>query len=402
MDLGGMVRKSFIVVLLAAGLLAGGAAAAQEIQDGREPPVIQANNAFGVKLFRQLAGDAAGKNVFYSPSSVAAALQMALLGAGGSTREAMARAMELAGVPDGELKAVRSDAAQTTGVTLETANSMWINQRIKPRPEYLQDVTRRFDALATSLNMADPGAADRVNGWVAGKTHDKIQKLVGPLSEATALLLVNAVYFKGKWQHVFDAQQTKDAPFHLSGGGERTVRMMEQARKFPYKRGDGFQAVKLPYGAGRVEMVVVLPDAADGLDAWIKGLEGERWKSLFDGFASRQGRIALPRFKIEYETKLNDPLKALGMTEAFAPGRADFSRMITPPPGAFISEVKHKAFVEVNEEGTEAAAATSVQMELTMAMPAEPFNMAVDHPFLCVIRDNQSGEVLFMGAIAQP
>jgi serpin B len=185
--------------------------------------------------------------------------------------------------------------------------------------------------------------------------------------------------------------------------------MMKQsrARHYPYKRGERFQAVKLPYGeAGRVEMVIVLPDAADGLAGVMKELEGERWKALFGGFdsqANQMGWVELPRFRIEYETQLNAPLKALGMAEAFDRDRADFSRMIAPPPTACISEVKHKAFVDVNETGTEAAAATSVRMELTMApVGGEVFRMVVDRPFLCAIRDGETGELLFLGAICQP
>jgi hypothetical protein len=207
---------------------------------------------------------------------------MALLGAAGSTREAMTRSLELAGVGADSLKAVKADATQTTGVTLESANSMWINQRIKVRPEYLKDVTRRFEAAVELIDVSNPKTADRINDWVAGQTHGKIQKLVGRLDDATALLLVNAVYFKGKWQYPFKPEKTEDATFHLAGGGEKTVKMMRQSESFPYKRGEGFQAVKLPYGEGRIEMTVVLPDAVDGLAALIKGLEGDRWRTLFD------------------------------------------------------------------------------------------------------------------------
>lgn len=355
---------------------------------------------FGFKLFQSLNDGAEGRNVFYSPASVQTALRMALLGAGGETREAMANT--LGGEAGGRAPGKQDYVAD---VTLEEANSLWSGARYKIEPDYVKQVKARFDARAEQLVFTNPDAAAKINAWVSERTHGKIDKIVGQLNEMTALVLVNAIYFKGKWQKVFKTEETQEAPFHPVGGGESKVQMMSQRGSFQYLRGDGYQAIKLPYGDGRIEMIVALPDEAQGLDAFVRGLDAARWQALVRGLRKQEGLIKLPRFKAEFEQSLNEPLKALGMAVAFDPEHADFSKIVAPPLRAYISQVKHKAVVEVNEEGSEAAAATSVEISVTSAMPMEPpkpFEMIVDRPFLCAIRDARSGEILFLGAIRKP
>jgi len=328
-------------------------------------------------------------------------MQMVRQGAAGPTREALTTALELGNLPAD--KPSLTPLPPGASVALDVANSLWANRRIKFEPAFIARMKRDYAARVEALDFSDPQSPAAINKWVAAATHDRIPEIISKLSAADALVLLNAIYFKGTWLRPFDKDATQDAPFHLSGGGEKQVRIMNQSGRFNYQAGKGFQAVRLPYKGGQIEMLVFLPDAALGLNVLLDGLDEARWNAWLGGFEARQGAVGLPRFKIEYEATLNEPLKALGCALAFDPDRADFSAMIAPPPKAYLSEVKHKSFVEVNEEGTEAAAVTSARMSLTSAMPAAaPFQMTVDRPFLCAILDTPSGEILFLGAIQNP
>ena len=216
------------------------------------------------------------------------------------------------------------------------------------------------------------------------------------------MFLINAVYFKGQWQKKFDKALTKEKPFHLPDGKQKPAPMMAQSGKYLYHRGDKFQAVSLPYGNGGVSAYLFLPDEGSSLDEFLKGFSHQKWEALINNFNSTPGDIELPRFKLDYEKTLNDPLKALGMGMAFSKADADFSG-IRPERDLYISEVKHKAVIEVNEEGTEASAATSVGIAITSAQrPQQPFRFIADRPFLMAIRDSQTGAILFMGAVMEP
>ena len=236
-------------------------------------------------------------------------------------------------------------------------------------------------------------------------TEGKIDRIIDRIEPEAVLFLINGIYFKGQWQISFDKEKTKEDIFRLAGGTQKKLPMMFQSRRFLYQKGKGFQAVALPYGAGRISMYVFLPDEQTTLDQFERNLTIENWQSWMNTFRFVPGDLTLPRFKVEYDASLNDMLKALGMAEAFDPSRADFSGIAGPSAGnrVFISEVKHKALAEVNEEGTVAAAVTSVGIFTTSAQPPqEPFTMKVDRPFFFAIRDNTTGVVLFMGSVADP
>jgi serpin B len=215
------------------------------------------------------------------------------------------------------------------------------------------------------------------------------------------LVLVNAVYFHGRWKDPFEQTATVVRPFTLLSGAKPQCPFMSRSGSYKYLKGDGFQAIRLPYGSDRFAMYVVLPDAIDGLPALLRGLDRKEWSAWLGKMQPSEGSISLPRFKVEYGEELSKPLVALGMASAFA--KADFSGM-TVHRDLFISEVAHKTYVDVNEEGTEAAAATEVGVAASSApmSPGTPFNMVVDHPFLCAIRDDKTGEILFLGAIYDP
>ncbi len=367
--------------------------------------LVDANTKFGFKLFSEILKQDSKQNVFVSPTSVAIALSMAYNGASGETQQAMAKALELQGMSlqdinqaNETLKASLENA--DPAIQLSIANSLWAKQGITFKPDFIQTNKQFYSAKVTELDFAKPDASSIINNWVKENTRGKINQIVGQLQPSDVLFLINAIYFKGNWTKQFDKSQTTEKPFYLSDGTQKKHPMMSQSGKYRYYENETFQAVTLPYGKGRLSLYVFLPRKNTNLDTFQQQLTLENWQQWINQFGMRQGSIQLPRFKFDYDIQLNSALKALGMESAFSAG-ANFSNMTSA--SVAIDEVKHKTFVEVNEEGTEAAAATSVGMVLTsVRVPQEPFQMIVDRPFFCAIRDNQSGTVLFMGSIKEP
>jgi len=363
---------------------------------------------FGINLFSDIFGTKPDQNIFLSPSSVAMALAMTYNGASGATQEAMATVLGFEEMDGDEVNQANTTIIESLEsldpeIQLEIANSLWSRKGIAFKPEFLEANRDFFEAEVTELDFSDPEAAQTINEWVGRKTHQKIQKIVDSIDPMAVLFLMNAIYFKGKWTDEFDPAQTKDLPFHLAGESRKNVPMMSQKGEFRYLEGDGFQAIKLPYGNKRVNMLVFLPERASSLKAFVQKLDSGSWDAWMSQFERAQGEIILPKYKIEYAKSLNEPLMHLGMGVAFDGEKADFSRMCEVPPVVYINEVKHKSYIDVNEEGTEAAAVTSVEMRATSAAPPpKKFRMVVDRPFFFAIQDNQSGLLLFLGSIADP
>jgi serpin B len=237
------------------------------------------------------------------------------------------------------------------------------------------------------------------------KTEGKIDKIVEEIGPDLVLFLINAIYFKGQWQVEFKKENTKPDVFRLAGGEQKKLPMMSQSGSYNYYKGKDFQSVALPYGKGGVSMYVFLPDEQTDLNRFEQQLTSENWDMWMKSFRVTPGDLMLPRFKVEWESELIETLQAIGMAEAFDPRRANFSQMaeLNSSNKLYISQVKHKTFGEVNEEGTEAAAVTSVGVSVTSAQePRERFVMKVDRPFFFAIRDNLTGVVLFMGSITNP
>jgi serpin B len=272
---------------------------------------------------------------------------------------------------------------------------------VKLQKQFAADCDKYYQAPVTTLDFGRPDAVTTINDWVSKNTNGRIKQIVSELKPEEILVLVNAIYFKGSWTKAFDPKLTAPREFHLASGSAQR-RMMSREARFRYKADAAMQAVALPYGDERLNLYIFLPRENDGLPKLIDATKPGNFAELFIGFDEQKGTVVLPKFKIEYEHSLNVALKQLGMGLAFAPG-ADFSRMVVPPNTAAISDVLHKTFVEVNEEGTEAAAVTGVKM-LATAMPRqdEKFSFVCDHPFLCVIRDDVTGSILFLGAIYDP
>jgi serpin B len=374
--------------------------------------VVVANTRFGFKLFAEVAKQDAGKNVFISPSSIAFALAVTYNGASGETRRAMTETLELHGMSLDEVNRANAKLREMLTsldpqVKLAIANSLWLKHGETFKPEFVQRGRDFYDAEVSNFGNQD---APVINGWVSNKTLGKITKLVTDSDVSSAILmLINAIYFKGNWTAPFDRAQTREGDFTLLDGRRKKLPMMSKsggyrlqdgvfkATSYPYYQGKGFQAVSLPYGSERVSMYIFLPDKESSLAGFQKQLTAKNWDDWMSRFHTTRGSIVLPRFKLDYEIKLNETLESLGMGVAFGP-RAEFGEM-TPPP-AFISKVIHKTFVEVNEEGAEAAATTAVMV--LGGPPVESFTMIIDRPFFCAIRDNETGTLLFMGSIVDP
>lgn len=393
----------FPLVLLGAAALVCRVAESPQAGAPVDDRVVTADNTFGFHLFAALVKKQPDRNVFLSPTSIALALQMTYNGAAGETRQAMAKALELQDIP---LETVNSaNAALLAGldspdpkVTLDIANGLWVHNESNLKPDFLQ---RSRDAYRAEIGSL-AGAPASINAWVSRKTHGKIDRLFegGDLANAVAVL-VNAVYFKGLWTNAFAESATQSGKFTLQNGTAKTLPMMHQSGWYGYHQGEHFQAVRLPYGAGQWSMILFLPDTQTPLTTFLAQLSLANWQKWVGQLVGTPGDIALPRFKTEYATGLNDTLTDLGMGIAFSSGQADFTGMMAGDHSP-ISQVMHKTVVEVNEKGTEAAAATGVVKSTAIIRQPPRFRMDVDRPFVCAIRDDRTGALLFLGAIFNP
>lgn len=371
-----------------------------------DPRLVSAHTNFGFKLFSQLLQAQPDENVVISPSSVAIALSMAYNGANGETQKAMADALALQGMGLGDLNQANADLENLLenadpAVQVAIANSLWARQDVTFNSDFLQRNQDFYNAEIATLDFTNPAAVGTINDWVSQKTEGKIPQIINEIDPDDVLFLINAIYFKGSWMEEFDPSRTSDRPFTLLDGTQKQHPMMIQGGKFDYAETEQFQAIELPYGEGRMSMYVFLPRETYSLSEFQQILTPDNWDNWMRQFTQREGSLELPRFKFEYGSSLNDALKAMGMAVAFEPNQADFSGLSDAK--TFINDVQHKTFIEVNEEGTEAAASTSVGISITSAqLPQDPFEMRVDRPFFFAIRDNQSGTVLFMGSIVNP
>ncbi|MFD0710937.1 serpin family protein [Paenibacillus sp. GCM10027626] len=370
--------------------------------------IVKASNEFGMHLYRQLVQTEQNKkkNIFISPTSISLALAMTYNGSNGETQTAMAKTMGWQNMSLDEInqgnKALISLLQQSgNGVQVSIANSLWSRKGIAFHNDFMKTNQAFYDAQVTELDFSSPKAVDTINDWVNNNTNGKIPNMIESIDPMEVLILMNAVYFNGGWKEEFQPSATKEERFRLQDGSAKQVQMMAQTGTYEYFQEEGFQAIRLPYGEGQMDMLIILPDESSSLDALYELLEADysRWHQPF---GMSKGEIKLPRFKIEYDVPLKEPLQAMGMTLPFDEAKADFSGMAPVPPNLFISGVTHKSFVEVNEKGTEAAAVTSVQMAGASAPVDPPFQMTVNRPFFFAIEDCQTGAWLFLGAVTEP
>lgn len=373
-----------------------------------EPKLVAAMNDFGFALYRQLAEKPG--NVFLSPASIELALGMTYNGARGETRAGMAKALSYGDMSLDEVNKANAEllallANPDPKVDLYVANALWGKQGVAYDAGFMQRCKDSFLAEPYSVDFLSPEAATRINDWVKQKTREKIQDIVAADALRDAILvLTNAIYFKAGWTDAFPVAATRDGTFTTGDGKQITVPMMRRTGRFEYLENEAFQMVRLPYQGQFVGMYVVLPREGVTLKDVAAKLTAGQWKSWTEETRSRDGEVQLPRFKTEYSSSLKTALSALGMADAFDPNKADLNGIL--PPGAtserlFISDALHKTFLSVDEQGTEAAAATAVIVGIT-SVPANPFKMVVNRPFLLAIADKPTGTILFLGSISEP
>lgn len=354
-------------------------------------------------------------NLALSPASISAALAMTWGGARGATAKQMEKVLHFAGPQEKTVRAAgqlaRSLESPGRAITLRTANRLFGEKSYQFDKAYLQLTREAFGAPLEPLDFrhAAEVSRKRVNGWVEDQTQKRIQNLIPPtgVTADTRLVLVNAIYFLGDWLEPFTKKSTIGATFHVSKSKKHDVPTMHQIAHFHFAAKDGLKALELPYKGGDMSMLIVLPDAVDGLGALEASFDAKRLDSIVSSLESKRVSVSLPKFKVDPATSLSlgDALVKLGMPLAFDRDKADFTGIANPPSPAdrlYIGKVFHKAFVKVDEKGTEAAAATAVVMPRAGGMPQQPVTFNADHPFLFFIRDHKTGLVLFMGRVADP
>jgi len=386
--------------------------------------LVKGNSAFTFDLYQAL-GEGNG-NLFYSPYSISLALAMTYAGARGGTAQQMADTLhfilsqdrlhpafngldlELARRsegPTGQEGEGTRPGRRVQGFQLHIANSLWGQIGYVFLSEYLDLLAENYGAGLRLLDFANAPEESRVtiNAWVSEQTEDRIKGLIPPggISKITRLVLVNAIYFNAAWQYPFKEELTHDGTFHLLDGGEVSVPMMKQTESFGYAEGEGYQAVELPYVGGELSMIILLPEAG-GFEAFEGSLDAERVEAIVRELAHKRVALTMPKFTFDSSFMLANTLAGLGMPDAFSRGAADFSGM-DGTREFFIGEVIHKAFVSVDEAGTEAAAATAVIMAgAAPGTPVPPIEVTVDRPFVFLIRDIKTGAILFVGRVVNP
>ncbi|HQE84326.1 MAG TPA: serpin family protein [Candidatus Hydrogenedentes bacterium] len=376
-------------------------AAAEPSEGAGLQSVVQGNTAFAVDLYRRLSEEPG--NLFVSPYSISLALGMTYVGARGNTALEMAAALHFPESQEALHPALKDltrrllETASATGQKLDIANGLCLTGG-GVSPEYKSLLENSYDAELFA------GSVDKINAWVNDKTEGKIDKILEQLSPNSVCVLLNAIYFKSLWESQFEKSNTRNAPFMVSPGKEVSVPLMYQKCSLRILHKEKFQAASIPYKGGKMSMIILLPDDVDGLPALEKQLSAQslaQWLGELDKAFSEEISFFLPKYKLETEYDLVSHFKALGMLDAFdSSGKADFTGMGWRKGELWISQVKHKAFVEVNEEGTEAAAATAVEMVTKQA--GRPRVFRADHPFLFLVRDNETGALLFLGRLVNP
>jgi len=341
--------------------------------------------------------------VFISPTSIALALAMTYNGAAGDTKTAMEATLQKAGLTTEEINTgykslIDALVSVDPKVLLEIANSIWYDKNFSVLQSFVDVNQQYYNALVSPLDFAAASAPAAINDWVNDKTHGKIPEVIQGIPGDVVMYLINTIYFKGKWKFEFEKDNTEVEPFTLKNGDTEQVPFMKQETSLPALQNALFSMVELPYGQGNFVMDVMLPNENHTTDEIVAALNPENWDSWIASLTDRNINIWFPKFKFNYKNELNDELSDLGMGIAFS-DMADFSG-INGTGGLAISRVLHKSFVEVNEEGTEAAAVTVVEIIETSAGPGNEFK--IDRPFLFAIREVKTGSVLFMGRVQNP
>lgn len=398
----------FVVVLIVC-VIVGVRHIQAELAMGSVMPVdknlISANTDFAFRLLNNIASKHPGSNILISPSSLSMSLAMAYNGSEGDTHKTMSLAlgldkMSLQDINESNANLLANLNNPGAGVNISMANGLWTGKIFPIVPGFIDMSRKYYDAKVSSLDFADPSAKSSIDAWVSKKTHGKIDRIAEGLDGLSVLCLVNAIYFKGTWTSCFDKDWTHNQPFMLEDGKVKNVPMMSQKGRFRFCEGKDFEAVALPYGSGRMSMYIFIPREGLSLREFLETLDADKLKSWLSTFGEFELQVTIPRWKLECETDLIKPCTDLGMGIAFDPDRSNFRGICKHSGGnnVYIEVIKQKTFIEVNEEGTEAAAATFTLFGARSASP----EIRVNRPFFYAIRDDKTGAILFMGTVVDP
>lgn len=375
--------------------------------DAKSAQLIEADNAFGLEIFQNIRKKTNEENIMISPLSISVAFAMAYNGADSETKAEMEKALKLNGLTTEQINnsykmLINGLQSLDKDVVFEIANAIFYADGFSVKNDFLNTNKNIYDAEIEKLNFNSVLSVQHINNWVANKTHDKITSIIGQLSPDDRMVLLNAIYFNGIWTNKFDENGTQKLSFIKTDGTRTEVPMMKKEETLDYTSNSLFSAIKMPYGTGQYNMVVMLPENDINSQDLIDELSSENWKNWMNNFEQKNPVvITMPRFKYAFETKLNNVLKEMGMEKAFQPKIADFSKM--SDEDLYISSAIHKSFIDVNENGTEAAAVTSITMSTTsigIEPPKTYFN--VNRPFIFAITEKDTNAILFIGEVQNP
>ena len=408
-------RRVIVLVSLVAALFScgGNDTPLNELTDLRalsaaEQQVVGSSNTFAFDLFSRISRKDDGKNVFISPFSVSSALAMTLNGASGDTKTAIAETLRLSGLSDGEINSAYRDLVTflfnlDRKVILEVANSNWYREEYSIKPAFRQVLADYYDAEIRAANFADPATVGLINGWIEDKTQGKIRNMLDQIPADAVMYLINAIYFKADWTYRFDEKLTQPAPFYREDGGPATVDLMHsKGVKLSHFQDERVQLVDMPYGNGQYRMTILLPQAGSSLEQFIDGMNPQDFEQYLNQADTMTAEVYLPKFRLEYKTGLREALSEMGMGIAFT-DEADLSALFVESLDLYISRILHQSFVEVNEKGSEAAAATVVEVSVTsIGGGGGPRVVRIDRPFVFMIREQHSNTLLFAGKMLDP
>lgn len=394
------------VFFLAFGLLSGCNKEVDPIFDYnlKSAKVIETNNNFGLELLKIVFENENKPNIMISPASVSIALGMTYNGAESSTMDAFEQVLNYEGLTREEVNKITKELinvllTNTKGNLLEIANSIWYNEEFPVKQDFIDINSNYYEAQVKELDFSKSSALKTINDWVSSNTHNKIEKILDNIDPSTMMILINAIYFNCVWEVEFDPDETYDAPFYTETGTRfGTVDMMRLESTFNVAWADNFRGLELPYKGNKFSMFLFLPDEGSTVNDLVEELDGETWKEWQALFTEvKDYDIEMPRFEFEFDRSLKEDLKAMGLEEAFS-DQADFSGI--SDIDLLISNVIHKTYIKVNEQGTEAAAVTAVTMDVTSAGPGSILRF--DRPFLFAITENTSKAIIFAGKVSQP
>jgi serine protease inhibitor len=370
--------------------------------DAAQTVIVTSGNTFAFDIFKKvLENSESSRNVMISPLSISYALSMTMNGANGATRDSMLKALRVSGISPEEINSSFKDLTDALlsvdkRVAISIANSVWTENNFIVKKPFIDILTSYYDAESMQFDITDASVPSKINGWISDKTNGLIKNMVDKLDNNTVMLLINAIYFKGKWKSEFDKSSTVNASFYKSTGTV-SVPIMKQKSDFKVYKGDGFTVGEFPYGQGNYVMDILLPDAQDGVTALLPSVTNESFSSWLNNLSAQEVNLSLPRFKYGFKMELKDVLTNMGMGIAFTDA-ADLTNIADAR--LKINTVLHQSFIDTNEEGTEAAAATVVGIIATAVH--EPLEFNADHAFLYIIRETTTNTILFMGRVTDP